>query len=513
MKFLVIHRGDKIPNKGRNKIYLRVDKWNDYSYVTMFYLSLHDDEGNYHELGNIKIGFEGQSDSVATYETLGQSFNALPENYFSLGMELEYYRGFSEFSEDFRIMLLALLQDVVFDNTSLDRAMNEDVFSVSLLRDVSLSVLKGQFRRVLSGGVPLTDFKFSYRYKGGNNATSVKLRFDVEVESTPSTNIHAIIGRNGVGKTTLLNDMIFTITEKDNKKGEFLSEELYGRYPISDDYFSSLVSVSFSAFDPFSPPREQSDPSKGTCYFYIGLKNYSTEDSESLKKLSDIHSEFIRSLSFCFSQPGKKQRWIESIEILESDENFAEMQLRNFEQYSGDILEKKAKEQIEHMSSGHAVVLLTVTKLVATVEEKTLILIDEPESHLHPPLLSAFIRALSQLLYRMNGVAIIATHSPVVLQEVPQSCVWKITRSGVAMNCTRPECETFGENVGVLTREVFGLEVVKSGFHQLLLQAVDEGGTYEAIISKYNGQLGFEARAILKALVLHRDGTNNSEKA
>ncbi len=43
---------------------------------------------------------------------------------------------------------------------------------------------------------------------------------------------------------------------------------------------------------------------------------------------------------------------------------------------------------IKRMSSGHAIVLLTVTKLVARVEEKTLVLIDEPESHLHPPLLS-----------------------------------------------------------------------------------------------------------------------------
>lgn len=47
-------------------------------------------------------------------------------------------------------------------------------------------------------------------------------------------------------------------------------------------------------------------------------------------------------------------------------------------------------------------------------------LIDEPEGHLHPPLLSAFVRALSELLVNRNGVAIIATHSPVVLQEVPR---------------------------------------------------------------------------------------------
>lgn len=59
---------------------------------------------------------------------------------------------------------------------------------------------------------------------------------------------------------------------------------------------------------------------------------------------------------------------------------------------------------------------------------KTLVLIDEPESHLHPPLLSAFIRALSDLLLDRNGLSIIATHSPVVLQEVPKRCVWKINR-------------------------------------------------------------------------------------
>lgn len=109
------------------------------------------------------------------------------------------------------------------------------------------------------------------------------------------------------------------------------------------------------------------------------------------------------------------------------------------------------------LSSGHKIVLLTITRLVETVEERSLVLIDEPETHLHPPLLSAFVRSLSGLLINRNGVAIIATHSPVVLQEVPRSCVWKVRRSGRVTEVERPEIETFGENVGILTREVFGL--------------------------------------------------------
>jgi predicted ATP-dependent endonuclease of OLD family len=63
------------------------------------------------------------------------------------------------------------------------------------------------------------------------------------------------------------------------------------------------------------------------------------------------------------------------------------------------------------LSSGHKVVLLTTTRLVETVEERTLVLLDEPEAHLHPPLLAAFVRALSDLLINRNGVAIIATPS------------------------------------------------------------------------------------------------------
>ena len=93
---------------------------------------------------------------------------------------------------------------------------------------------------------------------------------------------------------------------------------------------------------------------------------------------------------------------------------------------------RKARQIYRGLSSGHKIVLLSITKLVENMEEKTLVLMDEPEAHLHPPLLAAFVRALSDLLINRNGVAIIATHSPVVLQEVPRSCVWKIVRHGRA---------------------------------------------------------------------------------
>ena len=76
------------------------------------------------------------------------------------------------------------------------------------------------------------------------------------------------------------------------------------------------------------------------------------------------------------------------------------------------------------------------------------------------------------------------------------------------MKSVRPEEETFGENVGTLTREVFGLEVVKSGFHNLLVKSVESGSSYDALLAEYNHQLGYEAKAILKALIIDRDKGN-----
>lgn len=287
------------------------------------------------------------------------------------------------------------------------------------------------------------------------------------------------------------------------------------------DYFSGLVSVSFSAFDSFKPPLEQPDPAKGACYFYIGLK-----DEGSLEKnrtISALRSDCAKSLIGCFRNERKKMRWLDAIEKLGSDENFAAMKLEQLYDSYRDLINDPNQDQpdsqgfldeylasidrfLSRMSSGHSVVLLTVTRLVENVQEKTLVLLDEPESHLHPPLLSAFIRALSDLLNDQNGVAIIATHSPVVLQEIPKSCVWKMHRVGKEVSASRPNIETFAENVGRLTSEVFRLEVSRSGFHALLEESVKDGSTFDEIIKQYRGQLGFEGRAILAALIANRDG-------
>lgn len=521
MEFKILSRGDRVPDNGRNTTYLTIDHWNDYSFVTMFHMSLHDMQGVKHEVGGIKIAFRGQTTAIDTHSRLPKRFESLGEEFFSLGQSTDFYRKIASLPDGLGTVILKALRDIVITPELIDGIRDEKVFSVSLLRDISLSTVKGQFARVLAGKAELTDFKFRFvRPETTEHFGSMDLSFVVQVASTPNTNIHAVIGRNGVGKTTLLNGMTSAIIDKQDANANFIDMGGWSEKKIDEDYFSSLVSVSFSAFDPFLPPQEQPDPAKGTCYFYIGLKD--PENSERHRSINDLQVECAKALIGCFFNPRKKERWFNAIAKLGSDENFHSMDLGQLEATYRVLRNSFVYEQVdssdfqnqylntirpvlENMSSGHAIVLLTITRLVATVEEKTLVLMDEPESHLHPPLLSALVRALADLLHDQNGVAIIATHSPVVLQEIPRRCVWKIYRTGDSVICRRPARETFGENVGLLTSEVFSLEVERSGFHALLRESVNSGRTYDEVLEDYQGQLGLEGRSILRTLIAERD--------
>lgn len=507
MRFQPLPRGSGAPSSGMSIAYLVIDFWNDYSFVTMFRVYLFDGQGVRHDLGDVKIGFKGQTIETATYSTIGDGFDELPANYFSVGTDLDYYLTLSRgVPAETRVAYLAAMRDVAGDQTALATALEERVFQTSLLRSLNLVTITDQYRRVLAGGVPLTDYTFRFTQDPGPRLAGYELDFEVKASSTPSTNIHAIIGRNGVGKTTLLNNMTMAVKSPGQAGYRFETLDWIGdQQPIARDYFSSVVSVSFSAFDPFNPPQEQPDPSLGTCYFYVGLKSYADEGGALLKSQTELADEFVASLSICLSEHARGERWKEAIQNLESDDNFAEMELSQLWPLRDSALDERARSLLKRMSSGHAIVLLTITKLVARVEEKTLVLFDEPESHLHPPLLSALIRSLSRLLTNRNAIAILATHSPVVLQEIPRSCVWKITRSGLASEARRPEIETFGENVGMLTRETFGLEVSKSGFNALLSSEADRWDNYDQVLASFGGQLGFEGRAILRSL-MHRAG-------
>ncbi len=509
MDFTVLPYGSRVPAQGASQAYLLTDNWDDwFTFSTLYSLIIFDAEGKRHDIGGVKIGQFGMAEGQRRAD-IPQQFQELGEAFFSLGQDDSYYTDLDTLGAEVRIRVLTALRDMAYDADLFERALPEAVTRTSLLRSVSTSMVAGQFHRIAHGGARLTRYEFRYTspLQPETGSAPLELDFVVEPVSFPPTNIHVLIGRNGVGKTTLLNNMARSIVDEVDPElvGQFTAEP---DNPLDDGpAFANLVSVTFSAFDPFEPLHRGPDQSDGVRYAYIGLARERGNDGKVLppKSPEDLSGEFAKSVVEC-RLGARSQRLRRALETLEADPIFRDEELAAL---ASDSLERKeavalARGLFSSLSSGHKIVLLTIARLVETVEEKTLVLLDEPEAHLHPPLLSSFIRSLSDLLIDRNGVAVIATHSPVVLQEVPRGCVWIIRRLGGEVDADRPQVETFGESVGVLTREVFGLEVTQSGFHKMLRESVAKNPDFEAVIREFGGELGGEARAIIQALIAAR---------
>jgi len=514
MRFTLIDRGSRFRAGRPGEAFLVIDAWNDYHFVTQFQLIVFDGAGQRHEIGHVKIGRFGLRPGETMYSLLSPQFEALDEGFFSLGQDDTYYELLNNL--EIRVPVLTALRDLAYHSNLMESARSEDVTKVSLLRNITIEVVEGQFRGIAHGGARITPYEFEYRpaSRVGAVVWSRPLDFEIIINRRPPTNIHVLIGRNNVGKSYLLRNLVRAVCDRrarDVDVGSVVYRDQSGPFG-----FLGVVAVSFSVFDDFVAIPE---PDQKIPYLHVGAHepvdeplpavSAGSEPSTMARPLNreELAARFAESLQACLTGRAA-ERWTRAVTTLRyNNSGFLEDDtwVPRFLEASTDTRLEMATALFGGLSSGHAIVLLTITSLVEKVSERTLVVIDEPESHLHPPLLAALMRALSDLLVDRNGVAVIATHSPVVLQEVPATCVWTIRRNGMLVTPERPTLETFGENVGTLTHEVFALEVEDSGYHRLIRSAVDTGLTFEGVLDHFHRQLGTEAKTIARTLIAIRD--------
>lgn len=491
--------------KEEDVVYLVEDGWDDmFQYSTMYNVYFYNNRLEECIIGSVKIAQYEMDKENKRRAVLPDEFIRLNNKFFSLGQDSYYYENIKNLGTEMREEILGALRDIAYDKNIFRKAYLENVTRVSLMRELDKQTVLTQFHRISQGGPRLVPYKFNYEsYSNDSLIRTIKLEFDVNPDLLLPSNIHVLIGRNGVGKTFLINNMISSIVFKGKKYEEKYGKTVFVDDEIHNESFTKVILVSFSAFD------EIKIDSRSMMFARIGLPSRRNQNIDDRNE--EITVKFIEGFKRCIEKK-YNSLLLTTMKELEYDSIFEEAGLEQYCEYRkfSQEDEENLMKIFGRLSSGHKVIVYAITQLISKVQEKTLIFLDEPEGHLHPPLLAAFIRALSVLLTETNGAAIIATHSPIILQEVPDSCVWVLQRNGRECLARRPRIKTFGQDINSLISEIFGLELSESGFHKLLSKVVNKYDDYETAIKELNNSLGNEGRAVLRTMFVLRAMRNGS---
>jgi predicted ATPase len=440
------------PNKG----------WNDYGIVSGFTLYYHDKPGAAKNIGYLKLINEQES---VTWEHLPKRFIQLGEDFCSLSNDEDYYLRLKNiFGENGLISTLYALQDAAYFPEINDRYEHNSNFSHSLLRDNSANRMLRNVKALLKGQDLGSMHSFDYRFKPAYATAHTKVSFHFDDNQPLPNRIIAIIGKNGTGKTQLVTAIPLSFAN--NAK-----EDFYDAIPS----FTKIIAVSYSVFDTFKIPRRNATFN----YVYCGLKDDSGElrtdrgltlsFHNNWKKIDDMRrTEQWRKVLLNFLD---EELVNTLITVSDSRERDYEVSLEGFH-----LIKKK-------LSSGQSILLYIITQVVANIRVDSLIIYDEPETHLHPNAIVELMNTIYELVNQFEAYCLIATHSPIIIRELQSKNVFIIDRENSMPMVRRIRIESFGENLGILSDEVFGDREMPKQYKKIINELIKKGLSFENIVS------------------------------
>jgi energy-coupling factor transporter ATP-binding protein EcfA2 len=470
----------------RQTFALTTNAWDDYGFKVSFGLSYIDDYGVDAVIGGVKILEQEMSagDRVSVKETtqLPASFPALGDHFISLGQEDEYYeRLFSTFGDDAEKILLAL-NDIAWQPSLATPLEPTTAFRNALMRANSAHRAR-RFGRAWALGHKIQEtpaFEYHASIHGAVSPVSILAEFDGK-DGIPGR-IVGIIGKNAVGKTRVLANLAEDLAHLSRASADRFAER-ETRFPGGRPLYTRVIAVSYSAFDHFRRP----EPSAQSSYVYCGIRN----DKGTLSR-SWLQEVFVKNRKRIRDQ-NRESDWASCMRMILEDQ---EGHLTST--YLADNELSAATESLARLSSGQSILSHFVTALLAWIQPHTLVLFDEPATHLHPSAVASLFIVLTRILQTYESYAVVATHSPIVIQEIPAKRVIVLQRNGNLTEANTLRLETFGESISELTRHVFGTIDVDSLYRHTLKELSEDESAAE-VVARFEHGLGLNAQAFLLA--------------
>lgn len=420
--------------------------WHDSSYRTWFCLFYFDDACEVHKIGEFKLIKRGAKN---TFDTLNKECDgSLGSEYCSLGITPEYYdKIYSLFDHVTIDNLLTDLCDCAYNPIILEKFDKEPGVKLSLLREDSSSQAIVEAPFLLSGKDKEAAYSFSLNFapdylKGAYTNWDVKLLYKAPLFMRTV----GLIGENGVGKTQMLKTLVkFLIS--DSKTAQ------------SHPLFRSCLTISSTPFDGYY------NISTDITRCRIPYKCFSIEQNT-----KNTETQILSCINIIFNKPlihNKKaiQTYKESVDVF-LGENMGDFVY--FDEKSEEYMLNKIRlhEVISILSSGQLHILNLMTFIYAHIHLSSILIIDEPEVHMHPQIIVFFMNMLGEILKKFRSFAVIATHSPLIVREMVSNNVYVMkTVQGNIPIVSKVPFETFGADTSELYSRIFQYDEKSSLFY------------------------------------------------
>lgn len=441
--------------------------------------------------------------------------------FFTMLPDMEAYRRLVQtLDADDATQALTALNDLValneFESTAdiLDLAIKSEVFSLSFMRSSdSYFAFKnaGSLLRGLSSeqtGILSPVLAIRFQLPGRQNEYHLQFSFD-HAADLPKR-IAVIIGKNGVGKSQTL--------------GRIARAALDGSPALTDgmDGGRPLINRLLA----FAPTNEAESvfPSDRRKRPRIWYQRYSMNRSRRSRR-NDYLSDLIVQVARSTQMVAGKSRWKIFTEALSAITNAEQLHLpthskldpyvllstlprggeqRVLERFASIDVKKEPSRVVDGegypLSSGEISFLKFAAQASLQIENGSLLLMDEPETHLHPNFISRFVSLLDGLLEATGSAAIIATHSAYFVREVFREQVTVLSvDSNNFVNAQRPTLRTFGADVGAISYFVFGEDEPSRLAVDVERRLLAGGAAWPEIYERYKDELSLEMLSDLRA--------------
>ncbi|WP_312146037.1 MULTISPECIES: AAA family ATPase [Stutzerimonas stutzeri subgroup] len=355
--------------------------------------------------------------------------------------------------------------------------------------------------------------------------------------------VQCLIGVNGIGKTRLLKSLTSAILAKINSLRPDYQSALYdskGRNIADDPDVTNLPEESWQTLPPFSRVISYSSDSNNTLprsvsldgsfdyrYFDMGVEEQNSKLSVMLIDIIRNDSEFVEDSNRYTVLKKILQTVVPLNRLLipvldELDDNAAIVDTDGYKWIPIGVLRgEQRKLEIMGMidsgrdlafnsddlftmplSSGQRLYFKFATHFLTNVDTGSLVIIDEPETHLHPNLVTEFMNLLYLVLEATNSVAIIATHSAYVVRETPSHCV-QILRNDplTGVKTERVYLNTLGANISELSDFVFGDSTVTAFHKKIAKRLATSNASLDQIINEYKSIVSLDMLIEIRELI------------